>query len=105
MTQVPTLRRVGVLRADICALCPSPCEYWYCIGIVRSLYPEGWFREFWCGVVWCGFVPDQPVCGVMYETGVTMGWQPYMIQSKDEPLRAVAVLFEDWLAGEEDWNP
>ena len=45
------------------------------------------------------------MCGVMYETGVTMGWQPYMIQSKDEPLRAVAVLFEDWLAGEEDWNP
>ena len=64
---------------------------------------SGSFGVVWCSVVW--FCPGPPVCGVMYETGVTMGWQPYMIQSKDEPLRAVAALFEDWLAGEEDWNP
>lgn len=63
---------------------------------------EDLFREYVLRV-WCGFVPEHR--GVMYETCGTMVWQPYIIQSKLEPLRAVAALLEGCVAGEEDWNP
>ena len=53
-----------------------------------------------CGV---GGFPEFTWCNGMKSVGTMV--RTYMIQSKLEPLRAVAALPEDWVAGEDDWYP
>lgn len=97
---MPTRSRAGVFRDGYVDF-PPLCEY--CIVcMVLSLYSGELVPENRC-VCGVGGFPEFTWCNGMKPV-VTM-MRTYMIQSKLEPLRAVAALLEDWVAGEEDWYP
>ena len=65
--------------------------------------PGNWFRKTTVCVVWVFFRSLR--CVMVGMKLVVIMVRTYMIQSKLEPLRAVAALPKDWIAGEDDWYP
>ena len=66
--------------------------------MVLSLYSGELVPENHC-VCGVGVFPEFTLCIVVIMV------RTYMIQSKLEPLRAVAALPKDWIAGDDDWYP